>query len=90
MRRFYKLENKSNFVFEMGRQLCLTIFTLLLCASTAFSQASGEAFFHSAGKIYVVLGVVLIVFLGMVLFLISIQRKVSKLEKQIDHERSEQ
>lgn len=46
-------------------------------------------FMQSTGKIYVVVGVVLIMFLGIVLFLWYLQRKLSKLEKQIDHERSE-
>lgn len=35
------------------------------------------------GKIYVVLGVVLIILIGMIIYLISIDRKLTKLEKQI-------
>lgn len=33
------------------------------------------------GKIWVVVGVILILFIGIILFLISLDRKVSKLEK---------
>jgi CcmD family protein len=38
---------------------------------------------RSEGKIYIVVGVLLIIFAGIVLYLINIDKKVSKLEKEI-------
>jgi len=38
---------------------------------------------RSEGKIYIVVGVLLIIFIGIVLYLINIDKKVSKLEKEI-------
>lgn len=37
---------------------------------------------HRNGKIYVVVAVLLAIFLGILLFLIRLERKVSRLEKQ--------
>lgn len=34
------------------------------------------------GKIWVVIGVILILFIGIILYLISLDRKISKLEKE--------
>jgi CcmD family protein len=39
---------------------------------------------RSDGKIYVVVGVLCIIFIGIVVYLISIDKKVGKLEKQIE------
>jgi CcmD family protein len=36
------------------------------------------------GKIYVVVAVILIIFIGIVLYLVRLDRKISKLEKTID------
>ena len=38
---------------------------------------------RSNGKIYVVLAVVLVIFVGLILYLISIDRKVSKMERDL-------
>jgi len=38
---------------------------------------------RESGKIYVVVGVLLIILLGLLFYLISIDRKLSKLEKEI-------
>lgn len=40
---------------------------------------------RSEGKIYIVVGVLLIIFAGIVLYLINIDKKVSKLEKEISN-----
>ncbi|WP_343675052.1 CcmD family protein [Chitinophaga sp.] len=39
-------------------------------------------FFRSNGKIYVVVGVLLIIFIGIVIFLVRLDRKISKLERK--------
>lgn len=42
-----------------------------------------EELFYSSGKIYVVIGVVTIILTGIFTYLFWIDRKVSKIEKQI-------
>ena len=39
---------------------------------------------RSNGKIYVVLAVVLVIFTGLIIYLMSIDRKVSKIEKHMN------
>jgi uncharacterized membrane protein len=38
--------------------------------------------FRSNGKIYVIVGVLLIIFIGIVIFLIALDRKIGKLEQR--------
>ncbi|HMS51576.1 MAG: hypothetical protein IT272_08155 [Chitinophagales bacterium] len=46
------------------------------------SQVEMADFFYSSGKIYVVIGVIAIIFIGIVLFLIWLERRIAKLEKE--------
>lgn len=47
-------------------------------------------FMRSMGKMYVVVAVIAILFIGMVLYLYSLDRKLTKLENQIsNHDNSE-
>ena len=59
---------------------------MLVCLNTAvsFAQAttSNPDFMRSTGKIYVVVGVLVMVFVGIVLFLISLERKIARLERE--------
>lgn len=41
--------------------------------------------FRADGKIYIVISVIAIIFLSIVVFLIAIERKLKKLENQIEH-----
>jgi hypothetical protein len=60
--------------------------TFLFSYLSAFSQQTGEPemadLLRSNGKIYVVVAVVLIVLAGLIIFLVQIDRKVSRLEKK--------
>lgn len=40
--------------------------------------------FRQDGKIYVVVGVILLIFGGFIVYVISIDKKVSRLEKELD------
>lgn len=69
---------------------CCT-FLLLLISFLAHAQEGPQQdtetgpvneFFRSNGKIYVIVGVLLIIFTGIVIFLISLDRKISRLEKR--------
>jgi CcmD family protein len=50
-----------------------------------FTQAqttgSGEDFFQSIGKMYVVVAVLVIIFIGLVIYLARLDKKISNLEK---------
>ncbi len=64
------------------------IFALLLTFTFLFSnailaQGSSPDFMRSIGKIYVVVGVIAIIFIGIVLYLVRLDLKISKLEKII-------
>jgi CcmD family protein len=50
----------------------------------AFSIAQGDAdFMRSMGKMYVVVAVIAAIFIGIVVFLVSLDRRLTKLENQI-------
>ena len=56
---------------------------LIMCAQLAFTQddvAMADTM-RSNGKIYVVVAVILTILLGLVLYLVRIDKKISKLEK---------
>ena len=62
---------------------------LLLISAGAFSQTANAPIemadgLRQSGKIYVVVGVVVIIFIGIITYLIILDRKISKLEKEIE------
>lgn len=61
----------------------LTILCVIAFFSTALAQGVEMADnLRGSGKIYVVVAVISVIFLGLILFLASIDRKVRQLEKQ--------
>ena len=68
----------------MFKYLLLTFFVILNSLS-AFAQNEVEMAddLRSSGKIYIVVGVVLIIFAGMVIYLISLDKKIGKLERDL-------
>lgn len=66
----------------MKRQLFFTAL-LLISANTLLSAQSGEDFMRSTGKIYVVVAVIVAIFIGIVVFLMYLDKKLTKLENQI-------
>lgn len=60
----------------------IAIFYFMVISVFAFSQEVEMAVeMRSSGKIYVVVAVLAVVFIGIVFYLISIDRKISKMEK---------
>ncbi|MBP8725554.1 MAG: hypothetical protein KBF37_10490 [Saprospiraceae bacterium] len=57
--------------------------TWLMSATSANEPAD---FMRQTGKIYVVYGVLSLIFIGIVTFLFLLERRISKLEKKTDHE----
>ena len=62
-----------------------TLFILTLFSISALAQEEVEMadVMRSNGKIYVVVGIILIVLLGVVAYLFLLDRKISKLEKEL-------
>lgn len=58
---------------------------LVLCNIFAFAQQSSNVemadTMRSSGKIYVVIGVICIVFIGLAIYLFAIDRRLKKIEK---------
>ena len=69
---------------------CLTMVLLFISVLANAQQQNTEKgpvneFFRSNDKIYVIVGVLVIIFLGIVLFLINLDRKIGKLEEKDRH-----
>jgi di/tricarboxylate transporter len=63
-----------------------TTVILVLSAIQLNAQSSIDDFFRSTGKIYTVLGVVVLLFIVLIIYLIRLEKKISKIEKQINDE----
>ena len=79
---------KNNFLARWAGALCLLLL-LLFTAATAFAQAPGTEApemadgLRQSGKIYVVVAAVVIIVAGLLFYLVSLDRKVSRLEQEI-------
>lgn len=67
-------------------RIATTFLLLILSVATICAQSAEPPadFLRSIGKIYVVVAVIVIVFLGLALYLWRLDRRLSDLEKQID------
>ena len=70
----------------MRKFITLVIFTFLTVLTYAQNGTKDEPvqmadFMRSSGKIYVVVAVVVTILIGLFVYLISLDRKISKLEK---------
>jgi hypothetical protein len=60
-------------------------FASIFTTSTAFAQDAEMADgMRASGKIYVVVGIILIVLLGLILYLFMMDKKLTRLEKQLN------
>ncbi len=66
---------------------CALLFGFILVSVTSFAQDNAPVEMagglYQSGKIYVVITVICIIFVGIVAYLILLDRKISKLEKEI-------
>ncbi|WP_201986210.1 CcmD family protein [Hymenobacter rubidus] len=80
---------KNNLLARFFSALCL-LQLLLFTGTSAFAQAPGtEApemadVLRQSGKIYVVVAAVVIIVAGLLVYLISLDRKVARLEQEIN------
>lgn len=63
----------------------LLLLALVIVWQPAFAHGEQVDFMRSLGKLYVVVAVILAIFLGIVIFLIYIDRKLTNIENQIGH-----
>lgn len=70
----------------MKLNLLITLCLILFNSMSLMASGSADDFFRSTGKIYTVLAVVLILFFVIIYFLVRLESKLNKLEKQINDE----
>ena len=85
MKNLVELKNCATFGSQM-KKISKQILLLALFLSTTFlgmaQSPPSEDFMRSMGKMYVVIAAVGIIFLGIILFLIYLERKLTRLENQ--------
>ena len=65
--------------------LSLCMFTLLSFAQPVITQQEEPTdFMRSNGKIYVVVAVIVVIVIGLFIYLVNLDRKITKLEKNTD------
>jgi CcmD family protein len=72
----------------MFRKILFTILlfinTIYIFAQTAANEVEMADVMRSNGKIYVVVAVIAIIFAGIVVYLVNLDRKISKIEKRLN------
>ena len=69
-------------------KILLTLVALLV-VNIGFAQEVEMAdTMRANGKIYVVVGIIIIILVGLIVYLFTIDKKISKLEKELDKHRS--
>ncbi len=72
-------------IYSMKKYFTLLLFQLLFSSNYIFAQNVDMAQgLRSSGKIYVVVGVLCIIFIGLVAYLINLDIKLNKLKKEFD------
>lgn len=66
------------------RKVVLTLLITTLFQMLLRGQSAGPSTMTSNGKIYVVVAVIVTVFIGIVLFLLFLDRRLTKIENQIN------
>ena len=75
-RKFLKMRN-------LPLKIKTLIFTFVTLPGLLSAQAASADFMRSIGKIYVVVAVIIAIFLGIIVFLIFLDRRLTKLENQL-------
>lgn len=60
----------------------MTVIFALMPVLTMAQDVEMADMLHENGKIYVVVGVIAIIFVGLVVYLVSIDRRLTKMEKE--------
>lgn len=76
----------ESIIMMKNKQFLLSTF-LIICSINLLSAESGSIdFLRSTGKIYSVVAVIAVIFLGIVWYLFRLDKKITKLEKEIYNE----
>jgi len=80
---------KNNLLSRLVGALCLPLFLLLATAALAQAPGANAApemadALRQSGKIYVVVAAVVIIVAGLLFYLVSLDRKASRLEREIN------
>ena len=67
----------------MKNILTFILFLLAIPFNIALANNENPDFMRSMGKMYVVVAVIITTFIGIVVFLAMLDRKISKIEKQL-------
>ena len=67
----------------MKNKIGLAVALILFTISTQAQQAEMADTMRSEGKIYVVVAIMLVIFVGLILFLMRLDRKLNRLEEQL-------
>lgn len=67
----------------MSNKPAIVLSLILLFFQTAQASEQNMDFMRSIGKIYVVVAVIIATFIGLAIFLIHIDRKITRIEKEL-------
>jgi len=70
-----------------NKQFLLSTLLLVLSINLLSAESGSIDFLRSTGKIYSVVAVIAVIFIGIVLYLFRLDGKISKLEKEINNEK---
>lgn len=79
-----KLTLEHVFSIKIIRIISIAIGALLLSPTSLLANETNPDFFRSIGKMYAVVAVVLLILVGIFLFLFYLERKIKKLENQLE------
>lgn len=78
-----KIKSLRKLVFTWNYRIAFLICILMFLSLDSSAQNADADFFQSIGKIYVVVAVVVAIFIGLILFMWNLERRIKKLENQI-------
>jgi len=58
----------------------------ILLINSTYAQTTNPDFMQSIGKIYVVVAVIITIFIGIIIYLFSLDRKIKHLENQLSND----
>ncbi len=68
------------------KTVLLAVFLMLSCQCSLLAESTAIDFLRSTGKIYSVVAVIVVIFLGIVFYLYRLDKKITNLENQIKDE----
>lgn len=74
--------------FFISRQLLFIILMQVVLLPTVLAQGNRD-FMRETGKIYVVVGVIVLIFLGIVAYLLRLDKKLTNIEQQLNDDKHE-